>query len=315
MRNAAVATVVALLLAGCSGGGGNVAATEDFSDLGLEATDDTGVIRGVVVDQAIVPIADASIVIKTLEREATSSADGLFGFEDLDPGTYFIDVSRVGYSTVQQSVEVVAGVSDPAIVKVQLIADPSSAPFVEQFTYTGYISCSFKTANFVWDASSCDPSGQAGYADRDDANPFFDASGIPTYFQSEITWQSTQPTGDELVTIQLACEEAGCGETDQDEGDDNRMCNVRGLAPLVCRVNATAGGGGGGVGLDEAMGSNRTGFTIGVYANCDPCAPGTILGFGLVLEQQFDVYAHLFYGYLPPEDWLFTESNTVPSPP
>ena len=316
MRSLWVAvTVLALALAGCSNDP-RPAATQDFSDLGLEATDSTGVIRGVVVDPAIKPIVDAVVTVKSTGASATTKDDGLFGFDGLEPGTYFIDVARPGYGAVQQSVDVQAGVAEPPIVKVLLQPDPSTAPYVEQFAYAGYISCSYKLANFVFDASSCDPTGAAGFQAKDDANPFFPLPRQPLWYQTEIIWDSTQPAGDELVTIQLACAEADCGET-----DTNRLCNVRGLAPLVCRVNSTMSSdgmaeGGGGHGIVEAeLGGNNTGFTVGVYANCDPCVPGTILGVGLVLEQQYDVYAFAFYGYVPPEDWLFTESSTVPSPP
>ncbi len=311
-----VSSVIALVLAGCSGngGGGGGGSKEDFSELGLEATATTGVIRGVVVDPAIVPIVGAQIVIRLQNLTATTGEDGLFGFDGLDPGTYFLEISRAGYSNIQQSADVIAGEAEPPIVKVQLTPDGTTiSPHPVQYLYTGYISCSYKIAMFVFDASSCDPTGAAGYQGRDDANPFFDVDGIPTYFQSEIIWDSTQPAGDELVTIQLACEDGPCGETST-EGKANRMCNVRGVKPLVCRVNGTEGGGGGGVGLVEAMQDNRTGFTVGVYANCDPCVYQN-LGVGLVLEQQYQVFSTLFYGYLPPTDWLFTETNSVPQPP
>lgn len=318
MRPLVAAVVLAIALAGCSAeGDAPVSDEEDFSELGLEATEQTGVIRGVVVDAAIAPIAGATIDLVGQGQNATTGDDGLFGFDGLEPGTYFLEVRRLGYGGIQQSVDVEAGVAEPRVVRVQLVADPSTAPYVEQHTYQGFISCSFKVANIVFDAFYCDPTGAAGLAANDDANPFFATrpGRAPDYFQSEILWDSTQPLWDELVTIQLACEEEGCGETSED-GNANRMCNVRGMSPLVCRVNATDGGGGGGVGITEnKLGTNRTGYTVGVYANCDPCVPGTVLGFGLVYQQQFEIFSHLFYGYLPPEGWIFVEDSYVPEPP
>lgn len=38
-------------------------------------------------------------------------------------------------------------------------------------------------------------------------------------------------------------------------------------------------------------------------------------GVGLQLDQEFTVYTHVFYNYLPPEDWRFLSDPSVPQPP
>ena len=320
MRTGWVAGMLAAMaLAGCAGGEGG-APTTDFSEVVGAATEDTGIIRGVTLDPSLTPIQGANITLSSNGESALSDASGRFGFDGLKPGTYFLTAKRVGYASgIQQSVEVVAGESEPPIVKILLTADPSTVPFVLPSVYRGFISCSFKVANQVAGASTCDPTGALGYRDRDDASPVFDAPREPAYYQSEMTWQSSQQLGNQLVTIQWACPALDdCGD------DDFRLCNVRGVAPLTCRVNGTTGGGGGGVGIKDAqLGTNNTFFQTRMFANCSPCIYDSgvdpaglgFMGVGVVLEQTFEVYNHLFFGYLPPTDWTFLANGKVPPPP
>jgi hypothetical protein len=315
---AVLALLGSLLLAGCSGGGADPdpALDADFEDLGLEATSTTGVIRGIVVDDAIKPVAGATVTLSGGAGTATTDEGGLFGFDDLPAQTYFLQVEKAGYRPTQQSADVVAGVAEPPIVKVLLQADASTLPYVVQHLYRGYIQCSFKVANIVFDAQSCDPAGLTGLSTNDDSSPWFAVTAKPTYYQSEMQWETTQATGAGLVTIQLACDEGDCGET-----DTNRLCNVRGHSPLTCRVTLNESsdggeGGGGGHGIDESgLGSDLMGYTVSMYANCFECIPGTVLGLGVVLEQKFEVYNHLFYQYQPPEGWSFLVDGAPPSPP
>lgn len=309
----ALVALVVPLLAGCSDGGGGGGEDIDFEALQLEATPTTGVIRGVVVDQAVTPVAGATVALTSTGASTTSDDSGLFGFDGLPGGPHFMTVTKPGYRTTQQSSEVVPGVAEPAIVKVLLVADPSSLPFVVVHSYDGYIQCSFKAANFVFDAESCDPGGATGLSANDDSAPWFPVTGQPDFYQSEMQWQSTQTLGQSLVTIQWACNEGECGD------DDFRLCNVRGPSPLVCRVNRTASlvEGGGGVGIEEAQfGTENMGYSVSMFANCfDGCVPGTVLGAGAVLEQRFQIYNHLFYGYQPPDGWLFLTDGPPPPPP
>ena len=311
---AVLATLPLLVLAGCS----QAPAPDDadFEGLGLEATATTGVIRGLVVDEAIKPVVGATVTLTGTPQTATTDANGLFGFEGLEARTHFLEVTKPGFRATQQSAEVVAGVAEPAITKVLLVADPTSLPYVVVHSYEGYIQCSFKAANVVFDASSCDPQGATGLSQNDDSAPWFAVTGQPLLYQSEMAWQSNQQLGTGLVTIQLACNEDDCSET-----DDNRLCNVRGHSPLICRVNATMSsdgmeGGGGGHGLEEAgLGTDNMGYSVSMFSNCFECVPGTVLGVGVVLEQRFQVYNHLFYGYLPPEGWAFLTDGQAPAPP
>lgn len=136
--------VVALLLAGCA----NTAAPGDDEDtLGkdkVEVDETTGAIRGVVVDQTISPVPDAKVVVKGggSEWSGTSDAEGLFIFNKMDPGTYFITVSKALFNEAQSSVEVAAGVASP-LVRVQIDALFDTDPYLTKEKFSGYFQCAY----------------------------------------------------------------------------------------------------------------------------------------------------------------------------
>ena len=315
-----------VLLSGCSQKGGDGKTDpqleQSFDEFDLQATATTGVIRGIVVDDAIKPIPGALVALSGESKlETKTDGNGLFGFDDLPAQTYFLSITKAGYRPTQQSVDVVAGVADPPIAKVLLQADPSSIPYFEQTSYTGYIQCGFLLTRFVFDASYCDPQGATGLSANDDSSPWFAVTGEPTYFQSEMTWEAAQEFSKTLVTIQWACNEDDCGN------DDYRLCNVWGTSPIICRVDMEGGGGmtdpttggqlGGGVGINESkLGSENQGFQTAMFAGCyNQCVPGTAVGAGMAIEQKFTIFTTLFYGYAPPADWSFVADGYVPLPP
>src|SRR5690242_11814314 len=65
-----------------------------------------GHIAGVVVDEAIRPIAGAKVRLPGLDLERTTDRDGAFGFVDLLPGPYYITFNATGYYPAQTVLEV-----------------------------------------------------------------------------------------------------------------------------------------------------------------------------------------------------------------
>src|SRR5688572_22037468 len=142
--NGAVAWALLLaVLAGCAEDGGPEADPIEpaFEELELEATATTGVLRGVVVDEAIRPVGGAEVVVTNGGRNMTTTPDGLFGFAAMEPGTYFLAISKPGFLAVQQSAEVVAGESEPPVLKVVLKADENYNPYVTSLVFDGWIEC------------------------------------------------------------------------------------------------------------------------------------------------------------------------------
>lgn len=129
--------------------------TDPFEDTPVEVTAETGAIRGVVVNDAIVPVAGALAVLGAGEgaMEATSDDQGRFFFSKIEPGTHFLSISKPGHESVQVSTEVVAGILEPAVVKVQLARLFAADPYMSQASYQGHIQCS--QAGIVYSSAPC----------------------------------------------------------------------------------------------------------------------------------------------------------------
>lgn len=80
-----------------------------FTTLGY--AQNTGSIAGRLIDKEYndEPLAFGNVLIKGTTTGTTSDIDGLYGFDNLTPGTYVLVFSFVGYETQELTVEVVAG--------------------------------------------------------------------------------------------------------------------------------------------------------------------------------------------------------------
>jgi hypothetical protein len=115
-------------------------------ELGLVATETTGVILGVVVDDAIRPIKGADVTLEGASggaKKETTDEQGRFAFDALEPGTYFLKVSSLQFSPAQTSVEVVAGDEDPPVTRVLLTRLFTQSPYAETIKFDGYIACGY----------------------------------------------------------------------------------------------------------------------------------------------------------------------------
>ncbi len=290
----AVALLVALALAGCTQEGATLDAGSfvDESEFeGVEATATTGVIRGVVVDEAVRPIAGAAITLAGDDpREATSSEAGAFAFAGLEPGTYFLTTTKIGYSSVQTSVDVVAGVQEPPITKVLLVADPTSTPFVTSATLDGFIECSVRTPAIGY--ALCEGIG------NDNVVHDLALDGVPTFAQGELVWDSTQALGDELSFNW------------RKTGTDTDYIDTEGPSPLLLQANNT-------LLAKNDVGTEQPLRSV-IFSGHNPLTepPGGILwGVGVQFQQKFTIYLHVFYNFEPQPDWRFTANGPPEVPP
>ena len=328
--------LLVVTLAGCSGGGSPSGDAADVPDGApeLKATATTGVIRGLVVDDAIRPLADATINVTGpgVATSARTGEDGFFGFQGLPPGTYFIRASRLAHDTLQQSVEVVAGVDDPPLVRIQLTFVPTAAPFVMALQYTGFAQCIVPGANvcFIANFYPCYVAQQAGQPctgnlTSDDSvfhlvDPILEQARTPDWTQVEMLWDSTQAVTDWLsFRISPYAWEDGAGV-------DDRARNVRGKSPVVFMLNRTAAqawdlgaevddgepgneGPAKGLALETFSAGNDltcTGPQMGVINTCS--------SIGLVVNQQIEYYFHFAYGFVPPDGWRFSVDGPLEPP-
>ncbi len=322
-------TAACLLLAGCAGT--NPDATNDglgdldFGD--VQATDTTGLIRGVAIDEAIRPLAGVLVNITGTPHSKTTGDDGSFAFAGLEPGTYFLQASKSGFETIQSSVDVLAGVDEPRIVKIQLVADPSTAPRATTYRLEGFIECSVRPMVM---------GQQCGFSSSDVVHAEWDLEGVPELIQSEMLWASTQAAGDELSLAIRCLPNADPAEKCQD--GQRTVVRAEGHSPQVARINATHA-------AEWALASGGNPVTIDLFAfgrsdldvydeetvdgaqepvTGNPCLywpayfpAGTCLratGPGVIVNQKVDVFTTAFYGFLPPEDWTFINDG-APQPP
>jgi hypothetical protein len=357
MRALVAGLLAATMLAGCAGGAGDEAPVEavDFDALDLEATATTGIIRGIVVDEAIRPLAGADIGTTLPDgavRNATSAADGAFGFDGLPPGTYFLTVRKAGFLVQQANADVVAGVAEPPLVKVLLTADPSSLPYISIYQYDAFIACSFTLVTVSFAA--------CGLAAEQTNNAFlvnYRPDKAPTFIQIEAIWTSTQVLGGELglsVTA-LGPPQVTVNSTDGTSpihitinetqalqhnftGPDDADITIRLFSSQLSgtdvvpeeQVHAAWAAGGydafNATGLnpvvDEVTGSDPTGLAQNPFSDPD-CVRYPVLfascwgagGIGMALQQRVTVYTHIFYGTLPPTGWTFAADGAPPDPP
>ena len=305
MRLASLGLVALLLLAGCSSP--NQADEETspaaFEELHLEATSPTGVIRGVVVDPAIRPLAGATITLRAEPPlTATTTDDGAFGFDGLPAGTYFLNVHKLGYLDVQQSADVMAGEAEPRIVKVILASDGKPAPFAVPYTFEGMIECGTSLVALcggVHDGVqiACTNTPVCPPQPTNDAySAFLAIDGVPDYLQTEMVWTSTQTLSTDMYYALRYADQVTYDNGMYEDGFDS----FEGPSPLLGNVS--------GEDLADAEVGNRTGLVFSIFSGTGTYPVGVTVG------QRYAFFIHAFYGYVPPSDWRFSEDGAPPPP-
>ncbi|MHB1260560.1 MAG: carboxypeptidase-like regulatory domain-containing protein [Thermoplasmatota archaeon] len=308
----AMAGIAALLvaLAGCgSPGSGESAGTPEGLDApALEATATTGVIRGVVVDDAIRPLANATVTVRGesgADRTAVTGADGFFGFEGLAPGTWFVSADKPAHEGAQASTEVVAGVSDPPVVKLLLVFLPSEAPFFTEIKVEAFVQCIVPGANLCA-IINLYPCALAGYCQPivEDTSHIllYDhlvaLARTPDWLQTEVVWESTQSLSPALAIRYSAYSPA------DGAGLDERQDRVSGQSPLVIRMDPER--------LAEWKTGTEEGLSHEFFGHMEETSAVGSLGF--VLNQRVTAFSHAFYGYAPSETWQFSVDGAAQPP-
>lgn len=298
MRFLVVLLMLGVTLAGCAENSEPVQ-EDDPVDLELQATSTTGVVRGVIVDPSIVPIAGATVRIDSLDLETTSNEDGAFGFQDLEPGVYFLNADKLGYTSVQSSVTVEAGVDKPPAVRLMLELDLAELPFYVPLKWDGHMLCGLSVialcgvVELVYDTP-----------DEFITVIELDTPGV-TYWQSEMIWKTTTSLSPNMALWQGATGDGGCWLDEHMSG-----------SPLVMNLTLGDLGDFGDADCFNSLG-NTTDLHLRVFSgSIDGTRPPTdngcypvinfCAGVGATLEQPFEVFNHVFYDFKPPEGWQFS---------
>ena len=298
------ALLLTALVAGCadtpSGDNALVAEPEAFNE--VEVTDTTGAIRGIVVSEAIVPIAD--VLVQLVDgRNQTTDAEGAFVFNGLEPGDYFLSASKPGYFTQQASTTVVAGEKEPAITKILLLADALAQPYAQTLQWDGYLSCGVMWSSGTLadapyplyigsyaGANACGVEAIPLVGDGRFIGQFEFASGrIPDFVQAEGVWEGTQPLSNDLTMGFW-------------RGGSNDWKFVYGTSPLVLTTNSTE--------IIDTFDENKTDLPMRMFPGQSD-DPASLV---VTTNQAFTVFQTQFYGFLPREGWLFIDSGACITP-
>lgn len=270
-----------------------------------------GVLRGVVLDPSIQPLAGAHVLVMPGAFENTTDAAGRFEFAGLDPGTYTLRVSRAGFLNET----LVAGVREGPnpVVKVILPVDSDAVAYYSEYHFRGFVECAVYPIN--WCAQVNIATGivlcQYGLclgnvtADRSLALHWLD--GIPDFLQTEMIWESTQAFGDEFFYVV-----GGATKEELASGFAPAFNRTRGPSALMMTLS-------GELLAEERIGAERALLTQ-VHPNPHTKIPGGCVvynpcGFSLHLLQDYEVFTHTFHGYQPPAGWRFSEAGSPPGPP
>ena len=294
-------------VAGCSGGG-DAGKEEPFDDLKGNASETTGVLRGVVVDDRIVPVAGAIIDLRgvTERPNTTTDAEGRFLFSELDPGTYFLQVSSPTHKPIQASADVVAGDDEPDVVRVQLERLFTQDPFPVQVMHEGYFQCSQAGASAWYSSSNCQD-GILGPA----------ADSAPAATSQDREWHADVGPGWQVIVFEMEWEPTSDStsknmgmvvSTYKPERDGlHWFAEFEGATPIRGQID---------VGVEhESAGSvdptmipaeGMTDMSFFVSVREDGDVPG------IAYNQQFKVYVTMFHYGRPPDGWSFVAGDPMP---
>lgn len=313
-----VALVVATVLAGCNDGGGKADdVASGFDDLDVAATSTTGIILGIVVDDRIIPVANADVGLRggTDNKSASTDKEGRFTFAGLAPGTYFLTARHVLHLEAQTAVEVRAGVEDPPVTKLQLTRRFSQEPFVEQYKHDGFIQCNqsgvyYGSAPCITDFTGivtgngvvppgCTPAGCAPQLRQiQDENRGFTVTLGPGWqaLVWEMVWEETSPTFDTMgITVSYNATQRPASHNYASYGS---------ASPLRMQVD---------VGEDFEPSNSVEPELIPPEGLPDLYYfVGVRNGPAVAVNQPFQLFAHFFYYSVPPEGWSFVAEDPLP---
>src|SRR5207247_7579243 len=103
----------------------------------------SGTIQGTVTDKSGAVVSGAQVVAKNkgteFERTAATSDTGYYRFELLPVGTYTVTVTKTGFASVSQTIEILIGQTTTVNAELkpgatsEIIEVTSEAPLVDQF--------------------------------------------------------------------------------------------------------------------------------------------------------------------------------------
>lgn len=291
-----ILTVATLVFAGCSKPDNKPAETVPSEPV---VSDTTGSIAGLVVNEEVVPVPGAQLLVKETEQTTTTAADGRFAINALAPGAYTVFISAIGYEAHSSRLDVVASqITEKTFTLLPVVL---KVPYHESIPFAGRFECSAAFVDVLW--TECPGADQIGSVSQID---FTKPEGV-TYLVAELRWtQASAGTGQNLDFNVV-----------QDGRDESQWyANVFGRAPLKIVIEvgtqysnpASPGGGVGSSDFDQVVDDEDTALQLDLYSS--PVYTDEVLDagqrealVGLTLQQSFDGIITFFYNEVPPEDF------------
>lgn len=284
-------------LAGCADSGGG---SEDPL-AGEEAPPAAGVVRGVVVDEAVVPVDGARVVLEADPvQETETDIDGRFEFRDVPPGSWVLKVSAPGFDGAQSVVTV--SEEEGGIVKVQIQHLFDQAPYVEPWQRQGLINCGYSiliSAPCVIDYTMIlVPGGaapQLNGATGDVRRFVLPISGGWQQTVTELVWEPSVTATTPALSVTASFFNRTSSHTYDGES---------GPSPLRMQLD-----------MDPSLEhpawippEGKEDFLLFI----NPSAAGSDLPFAVSVMQEFEIFHHVFYYGTPPEGWSFIAGDEYP---
>lgn len=288
------------------------------ADDGLVATETTGILRGIVVDSAIRPLSGARITIQRPGADAlhnVSNAAGNWGFDDLEPGTYAVTGTLDLHVPTQTIAYVRAGDHAPVLVRLLLEADVAAQPYVAAVKMQGFMECGVRGGT---GGASCQTLNAAGNITSSRSSIRFPVENGPLWIQGEMVWKPGQPLADQMGFYFVQYEQNAA---------NNHYMGIyplnMGKSPLLLAVD-TEGVGHCATCVEAPLNMTAwaelqvTGMAGEMSSTtppptCSPTGSPCLTGVGVVVNQQFDIFLHIFYRTTPPDGWRFSTDGEPPA--
>ncbi len=297
--------VIALLLAGCSQAPQPITMADVCEASACEATvtiEDAGPttypVRGVVVDETVVPVAGAKVLLLQGHDplgEVKTDQNGAFTFKGLSDGFYRLQVNREGYAQAETQLDIQG--EPERMIRMQILSIPPIMPIHTIVKWDGFVGASANIGGFspirggtiTLFGEQIDHSGRSFYDE-------LMAPGInPSWIQPEVVWESNQAAGD-MLSLRLAARAP------------NEISRQVGTAtagsPLVYSMDAEA---------IHTHGIGRaTNVSMPKGIHTDLRAGSTNFASpSLAIQQPFTMYFNILYHITPPEGWMFVTDGEL----
>jgi hypothetical protein len=284
MRAGPIALVLALAaamsLAGCAG--------ESPAPVDVVLGAGRAVFAGVVVDEAIRPVAGAVVDVTDSGLEATTDEGGEF-LLPVPIGDHLVEVRHASFAPVQQAISVPETGLRGFTLRLSLSA--SEAPYHVVTKYDGFVTCSLGISLIF--SEECGegvgtPAGRVGKQANNAIRYDFQAESpsLKTVVVEQV-WEPTSDAGREMLVVfatNWTCEPA-CGGDGVGEG------SMQGPSPLLLRADEAD--------LAPHLADPATVFTTYTLARND------ISQVNVLLNQGFQLFVTQFYREAAPEGYSF----------